>query len=138
MVIFLINWRILPDHNNVNTFLNKWKTELRIKDAAGLVGEFLSEVKDARFFEFVTWELNEVTPEDENLAKTIEFRSFVNVGVWRSKEDFLQNIGGKFPALPKDMESFEASPRRRALLDPISWRIGQHRLPSSTSHDVSF
>jgi hypothetical protein len=49
MVIFLINWRILPS-KSIDAFLEKWKTQLQVKNADGLAGKFLSRVKDPAFF----------------------------------------------------------------------------------------
>ena len=136
MVIFLIHWRILPEQ--IDAFLEKWKSGLTVKNRDGLIGEFLSEVKDPSFFENITWELDEISDSDRSQLRSEQFKSFVNVGLWRSKEDFLENIGGYFPKTPRAMESFEAAPRRRAVVDPVAWRIGAALLPSATSSDVVF
>jgi hypothetical protein len=138
MVIFLINWRIFPAPENLQAFLLKWKTVLRVKNKDGLIGEFLSRVKDPGFFEYVTWELDESSDEYKRHIKSEQFVSFVNVGLWRSKEDFLENIGGNIPKDPWFMEAFEAAPRRRAVVEPEAWRIGSHPLHPDTSPGVLF
>ena len=71
MVIFLINWRILPDDANVEAFFVKWKTVLRIRKAEGLIGEFLSRVKDPSYFGYVTWELDESSDEYRSHMKSV-------------------------------------------------------------------
>jgi hypothetical protein len=139
MVIFLINWRIKPDDSSITAFLSKWKTQLRIKNAEGLFGEFLSQVRDKTFFDFVTWDLREhADGEYRNYIRTDDFISYVNVGIWRSKEDFIKNIGSYMPPAPWTMEEFEAAPRRRAVVEPEHWRIGQFPLPTATSPGVEF
>ena len=138
MVIFLINWRIFSDSKNMNAFLLKWKTVLRVKNKEGLIGEFLSRVKDKKFFEYVTWELEDSSEEYKQHIRSEDFVSFVNVGLWRSKEDFFKNIGGNMPKDKWLMEPFEAAPRRRAVVEPEAWRIGSHPLPPLTSAGVEF
>ena len=138
MVIFLINWRIRPDENSLQAFLSKWKTVLRVKNREGLIGEFLSRVRDANYFEYVTWEMGESSEEYRQHIKSDKFVSFVNVGLWRSKDDFLENIGGNIPGDRWSMEDFEAAPRRRAVVEPEAWRIGSHSLTPDTSPGVFF
>ena len=82
MVIFLINWRILPDRSSIDAFTTKWKTQLRIKNAEGLAAEFLSRVKDRSFFNYITWDLSEhADGEYRDHIKSEDFVSYVNVGL---------------------------------------------------------
>jgi len=138
MVIFLINWRILPEAQYLEGFLTKWKTVLRVTKREGLIAEFLSRVKSPDYFKYVTWELDESSDEYARHIKSKEFVSYVNVGLWRSKEDFFENIGGNIPKDPWFMEGFEAAPRRRAVVEPEAWRIGAHPLLPDTSPGVLF
>lgn len=139
MVIFLINWRILPDQTSIDAFLHKWKKVLRIRNADGLAGEFLSRVKDESFFNFVTWKLDENSDgEYRKHIRSNDFISYVNVGIWRSAQDFEKNIGDYVPPNPWTMEDFEAAPRRRAIVEPEFYRIGMLPLPTQTSPDVDF
>lgn len=62
MIIALINWRVLP--SEVDAFLNKWKAELKLNNAPGLIGEFLSGVEDSSFHEGVTWEMEADDKDD--------------------------------------------------------------------------
>ncbi|WP_377194400.1 hypothetical protein [Ruegeria meonggei] len=55
MIIALINWRVKSGAEE--DFLNKWKHEVSLEGASGLIGEFLSKVEDSNFHEGVTWEM---------------------------------------------------------------------------------
>ena len=63
MIIALINWRIMP--SEVGPFLVKWKTSLSLGGANGLIGEFLSKVEDATFFEGITREMEADDKDDQ-------------------------------------------------------------------------
>jgi hypothetical protein len=53
---------------------------------------------------------------------------FINVGLWASAEAFHEQVGRYFdPA--KGVLPFELKLRRRALLTPACWRMGDWRLP---------
>jgi hypothetical protein len=60
---------------------------------------------------------------------------FINVGLWASAEAFHEQIARYFdPAAGK--RSFEFELRRRALLTPACWRVGDWRLPIRDSSGV--
>ena len=134
MIVALINWRILP--NQVDAFVEKWKTELRLLGAPGLIGEFLSKVEDSSFHEGVTWEMELDSRDDVTQWRSLTYVSYVNVGLWESADDFLAAVG-KYMAKGRTLkESFEAAPRRRAILTPQYWRIGSSSMPSSSTPGV--
>jgi hypothetical protein len=134
MIIALINWRILPDMED--DFLNTWKTELRLENAAGLIGEFLSRVEDSEFATAVTWEME---PDDRDIPeewRSDDYVSYVNVGLWERYEDFHAALA-KYMSQGRTLgKAFEAAPRRRAVLTVEHWRRGQSSLPAHTSPGV--
>lgn len=134
MIVALINWRILP--SEVDVFLNKWKTGLRLENAPGLIGEFLSKVNDTTFHEGVTWEMEADESDDRREWRDQNHVSYVNVGIWESAEHFMDAVG-KYMSKGRTLkEDFEAAPRRRAILSPEHWRRGSRQLPSETSAGV--
>ena len=135
MFIALINWRILPDQ--VDAFLDDWKTRLTLAGKPGLIGEFLSKIEDSGFHAGVTWEMEEDVADDKSLWVSEEYVSFVNVGIWNSAEDFLNAVGAWMTAGRTIGKPFEAAPRRRAFLTPEHWRVGSSSLPTSASPGVS-
>ncbi len=89
-----------------------------------MVGEFLSEPTGHEKFPWVTWDLR-----NEEAAR------FINVGFWASAEAFHDQVGRYFdPA--KGALPFEFKLRRRALLTPTCWRMGDWRLPIHDSGGV--
>lgn len=118
-------------------FLQKWKRELSLKDAAGLIGEFLSKVEDSAFHEGVTWEME---PDEKDIRDdwtATDYTSYVNVGMWTSVDAFMDAVGKYMAAGRSIKEEFEAAPRRRAILTPEHWRIGTDQLPHETSDGVT-
>lgn len=134
MIIVLINWRILP--GEVDAFLHKWKTGLRLEGAQGLIGEFLSKVEDSSFHEGVTWEMEPDDRDSTDEWRQIEYVSYVNVGVWDRVDDFMNAVGKYMSKGRMLKEPFEAAPRRRAILSPEHWRRGSSELPTATSPGV--
>ncbi|MPZ33579.1 MAG: hypothetical protein GEV13_21730 [Rhodospirillales bacterium] len=135
MIVALINWRILP--NEVDAFLNKWKTGLKLENAPGLIGEFVSKVNDAAFHEGVTWEMEADDKDDQSGWRSQDYVSYVNVGIWESAQDFMNAVGKNMSKGRTLREDFEAAPRRRAILSPEHWRRGSCQLPSETSPGVA-
>jgi Antibiotic biosynthesis monooxygenase len=134
MIIALINWRILPDQ--VDAFIEKWKTGLTLSGAPGLIGEYLSKVEDSSFHEGVTWEMEADERDDAAQWRSLTYLSFVNVGIWESVDDFMAAVG-KYMVKGRTLkESFEAAPRRRAIITPEHWRVGSSSMPSDTSPGV--
>ena len=127
MIIVLIQWKIKPEPEMVKKFLEFWKKTAVIEDRRGLIGEFLSEPHSQAEFSWITWQLNGCEGK---------YRSFINVGYWNSAAEFHAQIGKYFES-PSDPEEFEAAPRRRAVLKPKCWRIGDGALPIHDSGGVS-
>lgn len=134
MIIVLINWRVQP--SMVDAFMDKWKTGLRLGEAKGLVGEFLSRVEDATFATAVTWELEPDEADDPTVWRREDYVSYVNVGIWESYEAFFDAVGKYMTSGRTIREEFEAAPRRRAILTPEHWRRGTLELPLQTSDGV--
>ena len=57
MVIVLIKWMIKPNKEANDAFLHHWRTEARVQDRRGLVGEFLSGVDLEKY---TTWDVRGV------------------------------------------------------------------------------
>jgi hypothetical protein len=120
--IILVDWLIIkgaePD------FKKYWKEALPVEDRSLMVGEFLSEPDGHEKFPWVTEDLR-----DGDSSR------FINVGLWASAEAFHKQIARYFdPAAGK--RSFEFELRRRALLTPACWRMGDWRLPIHDSGGV--
>lgn len=134
LIIALINWRIHPA--KVSEFLDRWKTQLTLEGKPGLIGEFLSRVEDASFHEGVTWSMEPDHQDDQTSWNDTEYISYVNVGIWEDVDSFLNAVGPYMIKTRVIKEPFEAAPRRRAILSPEHWRIGDCSLPEITSKGV--
>ena len=135
MIIVLINWRVIPKKEQ--DFIKFWSSELKLDNASGLVGEFLSRVEDAEFFEKITWKMEPSELEnDRSFWKSEAYVSFVNVGIWDTLLDFEHAVGPKMNSDPKFMNEYEAAPRRRSVLSPEAWRLGASALPNASSPGV--
>ncbi len=88
-----------------------WRECLPVKDKSVLVGEFLSRI--AMPDGYNSWDLT-----------TDDATTFVNVGIWNSKEDFIREIGQYI----SKRRGFEKKFRVRAMLTPIVWRLGESEL----------
>lgn len=127
MIIVLIHWRIKPEQEHVDAFLDFWRTKAIVEDRTGLVGEFLSETLAPGDFPYITWHI-----DPDNLG---DHKSFVNVGTWADENAFQKQIGNKFND-DKPMLSFEKYRRRRMVVRPKCWRMGDGRLPIHDSGGV--
>ena len=116
MQIVLVDWLIKKGQEP--NFMTYWKTTLPVKDRSKMVGEFLSEPTGHETFPWVTWDL-----------RKDEATRFINVGLWATAEDFHAQIGAYFDPAKGPLD-FEFRLRRRALLTPSSWRMGDWKLPS--------
>lgn len=127
--IVLVHWQIRPRCEA--EFLNHWQTRSVVRNRAGLVGEFLSEVvaSDPVALPWITWVLAERDAVDA------ASRHFVNVGLWLTQAAFVEAIAGDFGD-NAPMRPFELRRRRRLMLEPKCWRIGAVPLPSSDSAGV--
>jgi len=127
MIIAMIHWRIKPEDEHVDAFLKFWRTLAIVDDRTELVGEFLSEVLTPKDFPYITWHLDPDSLGDN--------KSYVNVGTWGDEKAFQEQIGNKFND-DKPMLSFEKYRRRRILLRPKCWRMGDANLPEHDSGGV--
>ena len=100
MIIVIIHWKIKPEQEKVEEFLEFWRKAALVGDRTGLIGEFLSEGHSTKEFGWITWPLT---------GCERKHKSFVNVGYWNSAEEFQEQIGKYFDSStgPKD---FEAEP----------------------------
>ena len=115
LIIVLIHWRIKPEQEHVDAFLDFWRGKCSLEDRSGLVSELLSETLTARDFPYITWDM-----DIDGLA---DHRSFINVGTWEDENVFHEQVGKNFND-DKPMLSFEKYRRRRIVLRPQCWRIG--------------
>lgn len=134
MIVALINWRILP--TGLDAFLLKWKTELKLGDAPGLIGEYLSRVEDISFFNRITWEMEPDEKDAKEGWRDESYVSYVNVGLWVDLKSFDGAVGRYMNAGRSLTFPFEAAPRRRAVLNVEHWRRGNSDLPPETSAGV--
>jgi hypothetical protein len=107
--IVLVEWRIKKGREK--EFLDYWSTQATIKDRTGLIAEYLSRVEDEKQYPWMIWSL------DPN------WTTFVNVGFWRNGADFQEQIG-RFIDNSRPPQAFEAERRRRVLVAPERWRVG--------------
>jgi hypothetical protein len=86
----------------------------------------------------VTWQIEPSDLDvDRSFWKSEGYASFVNVGIWASLVHFDKAVGKFMNADPKAMNEYEAAPRRRAVLSPEAWRMGEGHLPGLSSEGVS-
>jgi hypothetical protein len=128
MIVALIHWRIKADAENVQTFLDFWRTQAKVNDRSGLVGEFLSEPGSVKQFPYITWHLDAEALGDH--------KPYVNVAFWSDAEAFREQIAQYFND-GAEMKPFEKYRRRRIVLKPDSWRMGNARLPEKDSEGVA-
>jgi hypothetical protein len=122
MQIVFVDWLIIKGQEK--KFKDYWKAALPVEDRSMMVGEFLSEPTEHEKYNWVTWDL-----------RRDEATRFINIGLWASAEAFHDQIGRYFnPA--KGKEDFEFKLRRRALLTPACWRMGDWALPIHDSGGV--
>lgn len=126
MIVVLIHWKIRPEPKMVKKFLKFWKETAVVSDRGGLVGEFLTEAHSTAEFSWITWQLNGCEGK---------YRSFVNVGYWKSVEEFHAQIGKHFETSTQ-LKEFEAECRVRTVLKPKCWRIGDGAMPIRDSGGV--
>lgn len=123
MQIVLVHWQIIPGRET--EFQQYWKSGLPVTDRTGLVGEFLCELTGDEQYDWVTW----------NMRSSEDCSTFINVALWRDAETFHEQIGKYFnPA--RGTVDFELELRKRALLTPRCWRMGDWKLPIHDSGGV--
>ena len=126
MIIALIHWKIKPEQEMVDSFLDFWRKTAVVNDRSGLIGEFLTEAHSTAEYSWITWHLTGCEGK---------YRSFINVAYWNSAEDFYAQIGKLFETSTGTKE-FEAEPRVRTVLKPNCWRMGDSTLPIHDSGGV--
>ncbi len=133
MIIVFIDWYIKP--GKVDEFLKFWKQTVQVNDRSGLVGEFLSKPADITYKTWITWNMNADIAADSATHETPEYERFINVGIWMEEKSFECAVAKYFNE-NKPPESFEFKRRRRCLLTPKTWRIGDGKLPACDSKGV--
>ena len=81
MIIVLIHWKIKPDQEMVDKFLQFWRQTAVVEDCRGLIGEFLTEAQSTAECSWIMWQLTGCEGK---------YRSFINVGDWNSVNSFQQ------------------------------------------------
>jgi hypothetical protein len=123
----MVHWRIKPDEKSVQAFRNHWREINTVEVLDGLVAEFLSESLSAKDFPDTTWYLDPDALGD--------FRSFVNVALWRDAEDFQEQIARHYND-KREMLPFEKYRRRRLVAESTDWRVGKFPMPEKHSPGV--
>lgn len=123
MDIVLVDWRVKKGMEP--EFLSYWRSSLTIRDRSKMAGEFLSEARTSDAFPWITWTLN----DDPEATR------FINVGLWADAAAFHEQVGQYFNPVGGPL-AFELVLRRRALLSPQAWRLGDWPLPSGDSEGV--
>ena len=124
LVVVLVHWAIKK--GSEANFQAKWKT-MTVDPDSGLFREIFtcpnSTTSDPKYHTFGLENPNYIT--------------FVNIGIWRSLEDFDKAIGKYIPeALPKgdmqvvEMYNFEFKIRERLVIDVLTMRGGDWQLPT--------
>lgn len=121
MRVIVVEWRIKKDSES--EFLEYWSKQSTIPDRQGLIGEFLSRVDDRTAYPWMVWAFDE------------RWTTFLNIGFWREGADFQQQVGRHIDNSRPPM-SFEADRRRRILLAPVRWRLGETALPVTDHLEV--
>ncbi len=127
MHVVMVHWRIKPDEGSISAFLKDWREVYTIPNRAGLIGEFLSEALPAKLFPDTTWHL-----DPDGLG---DFKSFVNVALWRDAKDFHEQVAKNYND-NNPMRPYEKYRRRRVVAETVAWRIGQFPLPNADSPGV--
>ena len=127
MINALIHGRVKLGEENTAAFLKHWQTRNTIANRSGLVAEFLSDSLPMSQFPFITWHL-----DSDSLGN---FKSYVTVGFWQDSDAFKDQVAAYFND-DKPLLDFEQYRRRRVILKPVHWRIGQANLPIGDSDGV--
>ena len=131
MIVVLIDWYIKLD--KVDEFKKRWETEFTIEDQSGLIGEFLSEPADIKNKEWITWDMQADFPAD----LLLHCKRFVNIALWEDEASFYNAMNDKFGKKNDSPADFEYVRRRRAVLNPLTHRIGGSELPKDNPKGVS-
>jgi hypothetical protein len=121
VILVIIYWKIKLGDENRAAFLKHWKETLTISERSHLIGEFLSRPLAPDETDFPCGLLG--------LPSSSAYQSFFNVGIWSDLDSFKrQVIDPHVGKAPKPLE-FEFVFRERLVLEPVSRRIGQGKLP---------
>jgi hypothetical protein len=101
----------------VSEFIEWWRDHAVIHDKSGLTGEFLSApVPKTELLLPVEVDGLGSSEKDTSVWK------FMNVGFWRDRRTFHDQVGAYMTDEPK---RFEAEKRKRTVLEPQEWRLGE-------------
>jgi hypothetical protein len=117
MAIVLIEWSIKPDNDSITEFMDWWRDHAIIHDKSGLTGEFLSAPVPKSELS-LSVEVDDLGTSEAGASAW----KFINVGFWRDHQTFREQVGKYMTDEPK---SFEAGQRRRIVLEPQEWRLGE-------------
>lgn len=128
MIIILVHWLIRKDSEEA--FKQFW-SRMSIQKGTGLYREMLTQPSPQDDPKFNTFSITDLS-----------YTTFINVGLWRSVEDFDKAVGRYIPPTTEDinpntgrmqrsivLEQFEFKIRERIVLDVISDRDGGLALP---------
>src|SRR5687768_4425513 len=87
MAIVLIEWSIKPNDEAVAEFMKYWCEVAKIGDKGGLFAEFLSAPVPSGELSLPAW-VDDLGSSDPKFPAW----KFINVGVWRSSEDFSAQV----------------------------------------------
>ena len=127
MHIVLVHWLIKPDEESIQAFLKDWREVYTIGDRSGLIAEFLSECLSVKDFPDTTWHL-----DPDSLGN---FKSFVNVALWRDAKDFHEQVARHYNDA-RPMRPYEMYRRRRFVAESSDWRVGLFLLPDKDSPGI--
>src|SRR3569833_2529499 len=113
MIIAVILWRLKKGSRDA--FIKDWKQTFVVHDRAGLVGEFLSEPIQTDDPRLRTLDLGMIGESSEDKLVLI------NVGIWRSEQDFQEQVGRFIKSTDSEKRDYELEVRQRILLNPIAW-----------------
>ena len=119
-----MDWKII--RGKENEFKQNWRAALTVDDRSRMIGEFLSSISKGDEYPWITWDLS----EDRDYTR------FINVGLWADAEAFQEQIGKYFDPADGTKKPYEFEVRRRALLSPECWRMGDWNLPFHDSGGV--
>jgi len=117
MVVILIHWLIKAGYEEA--FVQFWEHQMKIKKETGLYREILTRVDgsiiDPKFHTFS--------------IESPHYSTFINLGIWRSLDDFDKQVGKYIPTTLVDgskqtieLKDFEFKIRERVVLSVVSDR----------------
>ena len=130
MIIVLIHWKIILGMED--DFFKHWKEKAKVKDRSGLIAEYLSRAGRGEETSKLPWPVNWHFESQDGEGG---FTSYINVGLWESEKDFHAQVGEGIDDSKEDLP-FEADKRRRTIVYPQHWRVGDAKHPENDSDGV--